>query len=270
MRRAQAILRVASWLAPREIRSEWLREWQSELWYIPPKQAVRFCVGAFQDALWVRRHTPRTVRPLLESPFRCLAALSCAAILALAVSACLPAAPLPPPAEHLRPRDFLAGCAMMLVFSCLILAVIRLIVGPTSYYCRPSPGGQLRRSVFLALKILLVQPVLLCGFIVLLLTGPLVPFVPQLGIFSFWALTLRWVLLDQRRRCPVCLRLLTEPVRIGSASETFLEWYGGESLCRRGHGLLQAPEIAASYSGAQRWLDLDDSWKELFPAEGRQ
>ncbi len=43
---------------------------------------------------------------------------------------------------------------------------------------------------------------------------------------------------DQQRRCPVCLRLLTNPVRIGTPSRTFLEWYGAESTCSRGHGLL--------------------------------
>ena len=69
---------------------------------------------------------------------------------------------------------------------------------------------------------------------------------------------------DQRRRCPVCLRLLTEPVRIGSASQTFLEWYGVESTCSRGHGLLQISEVPASYSGKPEWLALDDSWKSLF------
>ena len=47
----------------------------------------------------------------------------------------------------------------------------------------------------------------------------------------------------------MCLRLLTDPVRIGSPSQTFLEWYGRKSMCARGHGLLQAPEISASYSG---------------------
>jgi hypothetical protein len=75
---------------------------------------------------------------------------------------------------------------------------------------------------------------------------------------------LRWVVMDQRRRCPVCLRLLTNPVRIGSASQTFLEWYGTESTCSRGHGLLHVPEISASYNSTEQWLRLDASWDDLF------
>jgi hypothetical protein len=72
------------------------------------------------------------------------------------------------------------------------------------------------------------------------------------------------MLLDQRRRCPVCLRTLTDPVRIGSPSQTFLDWYGGESMCSRGHGLLQVSEISNSCSGNE-WLNLDPSWSGLFP-----
>jgi len=37
---------------------------------------------------------------------------------------------------------------------------------------------------------------------------------------------LRWVVLDQRQRCPVCLRRVTHPARVGIASRTFLAWNG--------------------------------------------
>jgi len=73
----------------------------------------------------------------------------------------------------------------------------------------------------------------------------------------------RWVLVDQRRRCPVCLRVLTNPTPIGEPSRTLLEWYGTELVCTRGHGLLHVPEIRNSYS-EQRWLRLDSSWSSLF------
>jgi hypothetical protein len=93
----------------------------------------------------------------------------------------------------------------------------------------------------------------------------------QLANYTLWFLTLRWVLLDQRNRCPECLRLLTEPVRIGASSRTFLEWYGSESACASGHGLLQISEMPASYSAAE-WHRLDGSWSGLFSpaAEVRQ
>jgi len=57
--------------------------------------------------------------------------------------------------------------------------------------------------------------------------------------------------------------LLTNPTRIGRASQTFLEWYGTEFLCLKGHGLLHVPEIPTTYS-TQRWQDLDPSWGSLF------
>ncbi len=55
-------LRVASLLAPRDQRAEWVKEWRSELWYIPPHGATRFCMGAFQDAFWLRRNNPSPKR----------------------------------------------------------------------------------------------------------------------------------------------------------------------------------------------------------------
>jgi len=67
-------------------------------------------------------------------------------------------------------------------------------------------------------------------------------------------LGLRWALQDQRQRCPVCLRLLTHPVRIGHPSQTFLAWYGTEFICTRGHGFLHVPETVPSGYNPQQWL----------------
>ena len=252
---AHAVLRAASLLAPAARRAGWLKEWRSELWYINPDAAARFSLGAFRDALWVRRNQPRRH---LESPLSCLAFLAGAASIALLLSICLPAPELPEPAGRLRALDLPFGTFML---SLLFLAGMWAAMRPARY--RPR-HGRARRAIFLMLKLLLIQPVLLASFLIMLLTGPM-PIVPQLLIFGTWGFGLRWILLDQQRRCPVCLRLLTEPVRIGSASETFLEWYGAESACSRGHGLLQAPEISATYAGSRQWLALDASWRDLFP-----
>ena len=51
-----SILRAASLLAPSDQRDEWLNDWRSELWYIPRQGATQFCLGAFRDALWLRRN----------------------------------------------------------------------------------------------------------------------------------------------------------------------------------------------------------------------
>src|SRR5271165_5775610 len=81
------ILRVASFLTPGDQRSKWLREWRSELWYIPQSGATRFCLGAFGDALWLRRENCTTVklRFHLESPLSCVAFLSALAGLSIFV-----------------------------------------------------------------------------------------------------------------------------------------------------------------------------------------
>ena len=174
--------------------------------------------------------------------------------------------------SHLRARDLPAGSIVMLIFTCLLLPATRFAMGRSPAHCRPTPWpNRLRRGIFLALKIALVQPVMLAGFVVLLLVGRVAPVASQLGVFSMWILALRWVLIDQRQRCPVCLRMLTNPVRIGTPSKTFLEWYGAESTCSRGHGLLHVEEISSSYSGNPTWLRLGTSWSGLFSeAAGRR
>lgn len=74
----------------------------------------------------------------------------------------------------------------------------------------------------------------------------------------------RWVLRDQRKRCPVCLRLLTNPAHVGQSSRNFLAWNGTELICSGGHGLLHVPDLPTSWFSTQRWLYLDPSWSGLF------
>ena len=62
------ILRMVALLVPRWQRADWQAEWQAELWHLlhvctregpPPAwnwQAIHFCLGAFWDAVWLRRH----------------------------------------------------------------------------------------------------------------------------------------------------------------------------------------------------------------------
>ena len=82
---------------------------------------------------------------------------------------------------------------------------------------------------------------------------------PILGqaLLPGYVLAFRWAVIDQRRRCPVCLHVLTNPVRIGESSHTFLAWYGTELICAKGHGVLHVPEIPMSRYRTQRWLDLE-------------
>jgi hypothetical protein len=119
----------------------------------------------------------------------------------------------------------------------------------------------MRRWIFLAVKIVLVLPIVLFGSVALF--SMIAAGLQAHGMIVSSVIGFRWVLMDQRRRCPICLRVLSNPTTIGQASRTLLELYGTELMCARGHGLLHVPEIRNSYS-EQRWLHLDSSWSSLF------
>jgi len=127
-----------------------------------------------------------------------------------------------------------------------------------------------RRWLFLAAKFaLVVLSVGLCsadlayGFHA---NDPATALYIQLGVaFPALLFSFRWMLQDQRRRCPECLRLLSNPARVGQASCNFLSWNGTELFCSRGHGFLHIPELPTSWFSTQRWLCLDSSWLCLFP-----
>ncbi len=127
----------------------------------------------------------------------------------------------------------------------------------------PARATRFLRWVFLGIKFTLLLPIVFCG------TLDLAPIISSSGIQPHatlvgYVLAFRWALIDQRKRCPVCLRLLTNPVRIGQPSQIFLGWYGTELLCAKGHGLLHVPEMPTSSYNTQRWLYLDPSWSSLF------
>jgi hypothetical protein len=254
-----AMLGAASILVPRDRRAEWMEEWRNELWYVPANEATRFSLGAFRDAFWLRRnHVPaKRTGVFLESPAGCLALLATAATASVLIAARLERMLPSPERQGGATVGATVGAFASMLLIYLLPAVISLAVGGQ----RPTPSSRrLRGWIFLALKILLVLPIVQCTILIVMVLAPFL----SLGLFLANAVLFRWVFLDQRRRCPVCLRLLAQPVRIGNSSQTFLEWYGAESVCARGHGLLQDPEILASYSSNPRWLALDRSWSGLF------
>jgi hypothetical protein len=92
-------------------------------------------------------------------------------------------------------------------------------------------------------------------------SGPLLLWLYVLGTMG----VLFWSVADQRARCRVCLRLMAFPVRIGCPGCLLLDWSGTELFCSEGHGLLHVPLMAPSWDeDADRWVSLDDSWKDLF------
>jgi hypothetical protein len=142
-------------------------------------------------------------------------------------------------------------------------ATASLALGEYPVSCNwPPLATRLRRWIFLAIKAALLIVIVFFGILdlALITATPL----QGHGWLVGYVLAFRWALSDQRTRCPVCLRLLTNPTRIGWASRTFLEWYGTELICKRGHGLLHVPEIPTISFRTQRWLYLDRSWGSLF------
>ena len=84
----------ASLLVPGSKRSEWSQEWRTELWYVQREcssatslsptfgsviEATAFCLGAYQDAIWLRQRAWQEQQPLAgicRSPSVCLLLLS--------------------------------------------------------------------------------------------------------------------------------------------------------------------------------------------------
>jgi hypothetical protein len=73
------LLRGASLLVPARRRSEWSQEWRTELWYVlrecssessatprPIREATAFCLGAYQDAFYLRKRLWQKYPPLTE------------------------------------------------------------------------------------------------------------------------------------------------------------------------------------------------------------
>lgn len=170
-----------------------------------------------------------------------------------------------------EPRQALACCILLALLALPVITALSLgdyPIAPEALRARLV----IRRWLFGGAKFLLVATIIAAWSSAIAFeidphdtaaaTGHLVliAFIPLL--FGF-----RWVLHDQRRRCPICMRRLSHPARVGQASWSFLGWCGTEMICSRGHGLLHIAELPTSWFGAQRWLGLDPSWLGLF-AEG--
>jgi hypothetical protein len=128
---------------------------------------------------------------------------------------------------------------------------------------------KLRRWTFLCTKAALILPLVYFVSIDLAYCSPFLSvsssqYIQLVSSFSICLFAFRWMLRDQRKRCPVCLRLLTNPARVGQPSRNFLAFNGTELICAGGHGLMHVPELPSSWFGSQRWLHLDSSWGGLF------
>jgi hypothetical protein len=245
-----AILRNAALLVPAAERGEWLAEWKAELCYVE-HDATAFCLGSFRDALSLRRNSLSLRRALsLDSPLRCV--LFLAGLAALTLWGAIASGSLSFPSWSMAGAEELAqGLLGMYVLALLILLTLNpLALGryPANRYA-PSLLIRLRRWIFLVVKITLLAPMILFAMVALVQIFP----PASLILFPIWISGFRWALADQRQRCPVCLHLLSNPVRIGNAAQMCLGMYGTELICTRGHGFLYVPEAPSSWCSTQRW-----------------
>ena len=134
---------------------------------------------------------------------------------------------------------------------------------------RPSWKQHMWRILFLLAKFVLVAALGLYGSLDLAYFSfvgfsPLGELLQLFACFAICLIGFRWAIADQRQRCPMCLRRVTNPATVGLASRTFLGWNGTELICMGGHALLHVPSLPTSWFGGQRWLYLDSSWEFLF------
>lgn len=134
---------------------------------------------------------------------------------------------------------------------------------------RPGLKRRIARWLFLAAKLTLIAAIAWFAAVDLAYanidaSSQWAPFVQLIATFVICLFGFRWAIADQRERCPVCLRRVTHPARVGLASRTFLGWNGTEMMCLGGHTLLHVPSLPTSWFGGPRWLYLDHSWDFLF------
>lgn len=145
------ILWSAAALVPRWRRAEWLAEWRSELWYVlrrcdlaphhlwEDREALLFCLGAFKDAIWLRRNSrrPNPRQHLwLQSPLHCLLFLAAVA----AVAACCFFRPSGPYDTIMRA----AQVQPTIIFAHFLMVAIALLVLPAPHPWRSASTPRLR------------------------------------------------------------------------------------------------------------------------------
>jgi hypothetical protein len=162
--------------------------------------------------------------------------------------------------------DFL----LSLFMTCLMLPAIFAVCLRTRLRTeRLSVSMRNRGWTFLGAKIVLLLPMLYCGPLLIAHAAVATSRDSRYDLQTLITvcaclLAVFWIVDDQRQRCPLCLRTLTSPARVGERSRSLLSFSGIEYVCSEGHGLLHVPDYPTSWFASQRWLALDSSWRILF------
>ena len=245
-------LQAGRLLVPADLRAEWLRSWQAELWYERRRGRNDLSLGLLRDALWLR--FDRWRQALMGTALLCLLLL-----LVLAGAAALPVTAFV--LEGSLPRNL----PIQLLPRFAIASGLTLFVSYATSFATVSESHSghgrrwLRTSTFHTAKVLLL---LLAA--ALLSTDVCLPLemyasfaAMPLELLAFVFLTLlglRWNFLDSQARCKQCLRCLAPPQRVGRPSWNFLDYNGTELACLDGHGLLTVPELETSWCRSSAWV----------------
>jgi hypothetical protein len=152
---------------------------------------------------------------------------------------------------------------------------VSVSMGEYSFSAHPqSWSKKLCRWGFLGVKIALLLPIAYFASLDLTYSfttiySPASVMIHLFISFTICILGFRWAVLDQRQRCPICLRRVAHPAQVGYSSQNFLAWNGTELICESGHTLLHIPGLETSWFSTQRWLYLDTSWEFLFAGSGK-
>jgi hypothetical protein len=172
--------------------------------------------------------------------------------------------------DDATPRPWGAFLSMVLLALLALPAVTSVSLEESSVsHQNTSWTRRLSRAGFLGVKIVLLLSIAYFASLDLAysntaLSSSSSAYILLIFNFAICLFGMRWALKDQRQRCPVCLRIVTNPADVGQASRTFLAWSGTELMCMDGHTLLHVPGAPTSWFSAQRWLYLDTSWGFLF------
>ena len=281
------LLHLARLLAPRRARLAWHSLWDSRLWNLwilvdrgelalhPRAETLALIRTALADAFWLRFNRAGLRRWVRGPGFLVTAGFLALLLLAIlsrgfaATRAVVNAAiewQIEPRTMRYDPRGALVVGHAVPIAMALGIGVVLVLIGRLSL-ARCGWRYWLFLSVKLAGVTVLVPLLWLEGGAALWRQIPhetLRAWIAGIGctlaFLGGFGVCVIWVFSDQRRRCPVCLRRLAQPVTFGSWASIF-EPATTEFVCDQGHGALSLAESAIG--AGDRWVALDASWRGL-------
>jgi hypothetical protein len=277
----ERILPAVSRLVPAPRRSEWRLEWQAEFWQLRHpghgltrahggrRESLSLSYGLMADAAWLRLDWLRM--SARRSALSCLIGLAAYCLLCATTELVIMGS------WH----GFVGMITAHFMGGYVFVAVPGVIAALATYPLRPlrceeMPEARLssartRWNLFLGAKVTLTLALAFLFAIVVCqpvraVIGGRADWIELLLWAVLVTASLRWALLNQEQRCQKCLRMLSQPTRVGMSSRNFLDWSGMELACADGHGLLHVAEMPGSWCWYDTWTISNPEWSGLFTA----